>query len=94
MPNANLSENEITAAKTVKFDYWNTQHQQKFVWPPRFALARAYLDQLARSDGLPSEMLASAKAASKVDAAAGSSSDAAKVRMLSGALTDLANATR
>jgi hypothetical protein len=114
VPNANITENELAAAKTVKFDYWNTQHQQKFVWPPSFALARAYLDQLARSNGLPSDLLASAKTAvasaekqsgaprktalttiaSQVDAAAGSSSDAAKVRMLSGALTDLANATR
>ena len=114
VPNPNITENELAAAKTVKFDYWNTQHQQKFVWPPSFALARAYLDQLARSNGLSAEMLASVKTgvgnaekqsgasrktalttlASQVDAAAASSSDAAKVRMLSGALTDLANAVR
>jgi hypothetical protein len=47
-----ISQNEIDAAKTVHFDYLNVQGQQKFVWPPSFALARAYLDQLERSQGL------------------------------------------
>src|SRR5204863_7576823 len=47
-----VSQNEIDAAKTVHFDYQNTQGQPKFVWPPSFALARAYVDQLERSNGL------------------------------------------
>ena len=51
-PSAFISQNEIDAAKTVHFDYYNTQGQQKFVWPPSFALARAYVDQLERSNGL------------------------------------------
>ena len=54
-------ENELDAAKTVKMAYWNTQDQQKFVWPPSFALARAYLDQLERSKVSPSETIASAR---------------------------------
>src|SRR5204862_1899596 len=62
-PSAFLSQNEIDAAKTVKFDYYNTQGQQKFVWPPSFALARAYLDQLERSNGLASGKIASAREA-------------------------------
>ena len=33
----------------------NAQEQQKFVWPPSFALARAYLDQLERSKGLAAD---------------------------------------
>jgi hypothetical protein len=33
-------------------DYQNTQGQLKFVWPASFSLARAYVDQLARSNGL------------------------------------------
>ena len=41
-----------TPPKTVHFDSYNTQDQQKFVWPPSFALAKAYLDQLERSNGL------------------------------------------
>jgi hypothetical protein len=51
-PSAFISQNEIDAAKTVKFEYFNTQSQQKFVWPPSFALSRAFVDQLERSQGL------------------------------------------
>src|SRR3954467_3815944 len=51
-PSAFISQNEIDAAKSIHFDYLNTQGQQKLVWPPTFALARAYLDQLERSQGL------------------------------------------
>ncbi|HXL87229.1 MAG TPA: hypothetical protein VN927_08450, partial [Gemmatimonadaceae bacterium] len=52
VPSAYLSQNEISAAKTVHFDYFNTQGQPKLVWPPSFSLARAYVDQLERSGGL------------------------------------------
>jgi hypothetical protein len=58
-PSAFISQNEIDAAKTVKFDYLNVQGQQKMVWPPSFSLARAYLDQLARSNGYTAARLAS-----------------------------------
>ncbi|HET8712561.1 MAG TPA: hypothetical protein VFM23_02630, partial [Gemmatimonadales bacterium] len=37
----------------VRFDYLNAQDQQKLVWPASFVVARAYLDQLARSGGMP-----------------------------------------
>ena len=57
-PSAFISQNEIDAAKTVKWDYLNTQGQRKIVWPPSFALARSYLDQLERSRGLGAERLA------------------------------------
>jgi hypothetical protein len=51
-PSALLSQNEIDAAKTVRFPELNVQGQPKFVWPPSFSLARAYVDQLERSRGL------------------------------------------
>ncbi len=47
-----LTQNEIDAAKLVHFDYFNAQDQPKLVWPPAFVVARAYLDQLARDNGL------------------------------------------
>jgi hypothetical protein len=56
-PSAWISQNEIDAAKTVRFDYYNTQGQQKFVWPASFALARAYADQLERGRSLTSAQL-------------------------------------
>ena len=52
LPSGLISQNEIDAAKTVRFDYLNAQEQRKLVWPPSFAKARAYLDQLERSKGL------------------------------------------
>jgi hypothetical protein len=51
-PSTLLSQNEIDAAKLVHFDYLNAQDQQQLVWPASFVVARAYLDQLARSGGL------------------------------------------
>jgi hypothetical protein len=61
VPSGLITKNELDAAKTVKFQYWNTQDQQKFVWPASFALSRAYLDQLERSKGLSADAIASAR---------------------------------
>jgi hypothetical protein len=63
LPSGLISKNEIDAAKTVHFDYFNTQDQPKLVWPPSFALVRAYLDQLERNNGLAAEKIASTRAA-------------------------------
>jgi hypothetical protein len=52
LPSGLVSQNELDAAKTVRFDYLNAQEQRKFVWPASFAKARAYLDQLERDNGL------------------------------------------
>ncbi|MGH7562406.1 MAG: LVIVD repeat-containing protein [Gemmatimonadales bacterium] len=49
-----LSENELAAAKLVRFEVLNVQTQPKLEWPADFVMARAYLDQLARSNGLAS----------------------------------------
>jgi hypothetical protein len=61
MPSGLITENELAAARTVKMTYWNTQDQQKFVWPPSFALVGAYLDQLARSNGLAAGTITAAR---------------------------------
>jgi hypothetical protein len=47
-----LTQNEIDAAKTVRFEEFNAQMQPKFTWTPSFPVARAYLDQLERDGGL------------------------------------------
>jgi hypothetical protein len=60
-PSGLLSQNEIDAARTVRLEYLNTQGQPKFVWPATFALARAYLDQLERSGGLPAGRISSVR---------------------------------
>ncbi len=53
-----VSQNEIDAAKLVHLDFFNTQDQPKLVWPASFPVARAYLDQLARSNGLAAPRVA------------------------------------
>jgi hypothetical protein len=62
-PSAFLSENEIAAAKLVRFEFLNAQDQQKLVWPAHFAVARAYLDQLARGNGMAVDRLQAARQA-------------------------------
>jgi hypothetical protein len=62
-PSGFISQNEIDAAKTVHFDEFNTQGQPHFVWPATFALARAYVDQLERSQGLPVMRIAAVREA-------------------------------
>jgi hypothetical protein len=62
-PSAYLSQNEIDAARTVHLDYLNTQGQPKFTWPPSFVLARAYVDQLERTNGLASARIAAVRQA-------------------------------
>jgi len=51
-PSQLLSPSEIAAAKLVRFDFLNVQDQQRLSWPANMVVARAYLDQLARSNGL------------------------------------------
>ncbi|HEX6938594.1 MAG TPA: hypothetical protein VF158_04230 [Longimicrobiales bacterium] len=63
VPSEYLTQNEIDAAKTVRLEYLNTQGQPKFVWPPSFALARAYVDQLERSNGLSADRIAAVRQA-------------------------------
>lgn len=60
-PSEHLTANEIEAARTVRLDYLNAQGQPRFIWPPSFALARAYADQLERSGGLPAARIATVR---------------------------------
>ncbi len=61
-PSAEISQNEIDAARSVHLDYFNTQGQPKLVWPATFSLPRAYLDQLARNNGLAAARVAAVRA--------------------------------
>lgn len=48
-PTQFLTQNEIDAAKTVRFSQFNAQGQPQLNWPPSFALAKAFLDQSERN---------------------------------------------
>ncbi|GMV10580.1 MAG: hypothetical protein AMXMBFR55_23140 [Gemmatimonadota bacterium] len=72
-PSQYLTQNEIDAAKTVHLDYLNAQGQPKLVWPPSFALARAYVDQLERNKCLSASRIDEVRAAlSQAEKASGS----------------------
>jgi len=114
VPSGFLTQNEIDAAKTVHLDHLNTQGQPKFVWPPSYPLARAFVDQIERSGGLAAARITAVRAeldrterlggqqrreglaqlASQIDNDARGARDAAKVRMLAGAVRDVSNAQR
>ncbi len=71
-PSPLLSQNEIDAARLVRFDFLNVQDQRKLVWPASFVVARAYLDQLARSNGLAATKVTAARdALARAEQAAG-----------------------
>ena len=71
-PSGFISQNEIDAAKLVHFDFLNVQDQPKLVWPASFMVARAYLDQLARSNSLaPDRVLAARTALARAEKLAG-----------------------
>ena len=58
LPTKFLTQNEIDAAKLVQVNELNVQNQQKFVWPSGLTVARAYLDQLGRSQALSADRIA------------------------------------
>lgn len=112
VPSAYISQNEIDAANTVRLDHLNPQGQRRYNWPPSFSLARAYLDQLERNDGLAESRIVEVREA-LVAAEAGSADlrrnilrrladelgrevsrahDPERVRMLSAAVSELAQA--
>ncbi len=62
-PTEFLTQNEIDAAKTVQVAELNVQNQQRIVWPARLVVARAYLDQLERSQALPADQIAAVRSA-------------------------------
>ena len=60
-PSAFLSQNELDATKLVRMNQFNSQHQQKFVWPAHVSVSLALLDQLERSHGLAAERIAAVR---------------------------------
>jgi hypothetical protein len=82
-PSAFLSQNEIDAAQSVRFAYLNVQTQPKLVWPPSFALGRAYLDQLIRNNGIASDRSAAiARELNRAERASGAQRRAALTQLI------------
>jgi hypothetical protein len=62
-PTKFLTQNEIDAAKTVRVSELNVQNQQRIEWPRKLIVAKAYVDQLERSQSLPADRIASLRQA-------------------------------
>jgi hypothetical protein len=60
-PSEVLTQNEIDAAIQVRADRFNAQQQPRVRWPATTVVARAYLDQLNRSNSLAPERAAAVK---------------------------------
>ncbi len=62
-PTQFLTQNEIDAAKTVQVAELNVQNQQKIKWSRQLVVAKAYIDQLERSQAMPADQIASLRQA-------------------------------
>ncbi len=62
-PTKFLTQNEIDAARAVQVAELNVQNQQKIEWPRTLAVAKAYVDQLERSQALPADRIAALRQA-------------------------------
>jgi hypothetical protein len=62
-PTQHLTQNEIDAANTVRMQSLNVQMQERFDWPRKLVVAKAYLDQLERTKGLAAGEIASLRQA-------------------------------
>ena len=62
-PTKFLTQNEIDAAKAVRVAEFNVQNQEKIEWPRQLVVAKAYVDQLERSQGLPADRIAALRKA-------------------------------
>jgi hypothetical protein len=62
-PTQYLTQNEIDAAKAVRVAELNVQNQQRIEWPRQLVVAKAYVDQLERSQALPSDQIAALRQA-------------------------------
>ncbi|MGB8541633.1 MAG: hypothetical protein WCD49_08355 [Candidatus Acidiferrales bacterium] len=86
-PTKFLTQNEIDAAKAIHVSELNVQDQQKIDWPSQLVVAKAYVDQLERSQALPADRITALRAA--IDAAETShmsKSDLAKLKRMAPSL--------
>ena len=93
-PTKFLTQNEIDAAKTVRLTELNVQNQQRIEWPRKLVVAKAYVDQLERSQALPSDKIASLRQAiQSAESSQLNRNDVAKLKSLAASVEQSASAT-
>jgi hypothetical protein len=86
-PSKFLTQNEINAAKTVRVTELNVQNQQKLEWPAKLVVAKAYVDQLSRSQALaPDKITALEKAIQNAESSHLSKDSLAKLKSMASSL--------
>jgi hypothetical protein len=94
-PTKFLTQNEIDAAKTVHVSELNVQNQQKLEWPAKLVVAKAYLDQLQRSQALaPDKVAALEKAIQNAERSHMSKDALAELNRMASSLAQEAGATK
>ncbi|MDQ1592726.1 MAG: hypothetical protein QOG71_3353 [Pyrinomonadaceae bacterium] len=94
-PTQHLTQNEIDAAKTIRVAQLNVQNQEKIEWPRQLVVAKAYVDQLERSQALPADQIASLRQAiQKAESSRLNQSDRGKLKSLAPSLEKSAGQTK
>jgi len=82
-PTKFLTQNEIDAAKAVQLAELNVQNQPRIEWPAKLVVAKAYVDQLSRSQALSAPRIAQLqKAIQSAESSHLSKSNVAKLKGL------------
>jgi len=93
MANCFFMPNEYAALRDF-YQKFNAQDQQQMVWPASFVVARAYVDQLARSRGLPTVRINAIRdALTGAERASGQARHDALSRLSTGLTTDAKTST-
>ena len=91
-PTKNLTQNEIDAAKTVQVAELNVQNQERIVWANQLVVAKAYIDQLERSQSLTANKVSELRTA--IQKAESSKKDAGKLKKLAPSLETTAKTSK
>jgi hypothetical protein len=89
-PSAFLTQNELDAAKTVRVAALNVQNQERIVWPNKLVVAKAYLDQLERSQALPADQSTALRSAIQTAESSQLTKGRAKLQSLAKSLQETA----
>ena len=94
-PTKFLTQSEIDAAKAVRVAEFNVQNQEKIEWPRQLVVAKAYVDQLERSQALPADRIAALrKAIQSAETSHMSGGELAKLKSLAPSLEKSAAMTK
>jgi hypothetical protein len=81
-PTADISANEIAAAKSVQLAEHNAMSMRTYSWTPSFTVVKAHVDQVTRAGGIKANKLANVtKMLERAEASAASNPSNAKAQL-------------